>query len=311
MSYDRILVTGSEGFAGAAVCRRLGARAIPCDTKIGIPIAGIIRSPEFDTVEAVIHCAAVQLFSPGVDLYNYTTFYSGNVLVLRELLDACIRVGVRKFIHVSTDMVYGIPSRCPLPEDAELRPVGHYGRSKCHAEALVQAASDRIPTVTILRPRVIGGRGRLGLFDTLAKLASARIPIVLPGSGHNLYQMIHVEDFADLLVEALERDVPGTFNAGSLEVSTLREKVTLAGRCLGVPPTFLSIPERLAVSLCSLLHRLRIGPLHPEQYLTLGKDFVLSIERTLDHFAWRPRHTDNDIIMDSFSIAPETASETE
>lgn len=300
MTQEQVLVTGSEGFVGTAVRRRLGNRVIPCDTKIGLPIDRVIRSPEFARVHTVIHCAAVQLFTPGVNLYDYQTFHRGNVAVLADLLDACIRAGVRKFIHISTDMVYGIPDRCPLPESMDLRPVGHYGLSKREAEALVRSAADHIPIVTIFRPRVIGGPGRLGLFATLAKLARTRVPIVLFGSGHNLYQMIHVEDFAALIVEALERDVPGAFNAGSLEVSTLRDKIATATRCLGTSPVFLSVPEGLAVAACAVLHRLRIGPLHPEQYLTVGRDFVLSMERTLAHFAWRPRFSDNETIIESF-----------
>ncbi len=301
VSYSRVLVTGSAGFVGTAVSRRLGDRVIPCDSRIGIPIASLIRSSEFARVEAVIHCAAVQLFSPGLDLYDYATFHHGNVVALGELLDTCVRAGVRKFIHISTDMVYGIPTACPLAESAELRPVGHYGRSKREAEALVLAAAPSIATVTIFRPRVIGGPGRVGVFATLAKLARSHIPIALVGSGNNLYQMIHVEDFADLIVEALERDVPGTFNAGSLEVSTLREKVSLAARCLGTTPVFVPLPEGFAIAACTILHKLRVGVLHPEQYLTLGRDFVLSIERTFAHFAWRPKFSDNEIIIDSFS----------
>ena len=302
MADEHVLLTGSEGLVGTAIQRHLRGRVnvIPCDTKIGLPIERVIRSPEFACVQAVIHCAAVQLFTPGVNLYDYGTFHYGNVAVLSKLLEACIRIGVRKFIHISTDMVYGIPDRCPLPESAALRPVGHYGRSKREAEALVQAVTDRIPVVTIFRPRVIGGPGRLGLFATLARLARARVPIILFGSGANLYQMIHVEDFAALVVEALERDVPGTFNAGSVEVSTLRDKVIVAAKCLGITPTFLPVPERLGIAVCTALHRMRLGPLHPEQYLTLGRDFVLSLERTFAHFTWRPRFSDNEIILESF-----------
>jgi nucleoside-diphosphate-sugar epimerase len=303
----RVLVTGSAGFVGSAVVRRLGDRAMLCDTKIGRPISAVVRCPGFAHLDAIVHCAAVQLFTPGVDLYTYETFHRGNVVVLDELLDAAIAVGVRKFIHVSTDMVYGVPTVCPIPESAELRPVGHYGRSKREAEALVHAATARIPTVTILRPRVIGGPGRGGLFVTLARLARARVPIVLVGSGHNHYQMLHVEDFADLIVEALDRDVPGTFNAGAAEVTSLREKVALAARCLGVRAAFVPMPERVAVVACTVLHRLHLGPLHPEQYRTIGHDFVLSLERTLRHFFWRPRYTDSDIIKDSFRPLSATA----
>ncbi|MDR7549024.1 MAG: NAD(P)-dependent oxidoreductase [Armatimonadota bacterium] len=307
MDYGHVLLTGSEGFVGKAVARRLDG-IIRCDTKLGLPIDRVIRSPDFARVRTVIHCAAVQLFTPGRNLYDYETFHRGNVVVLQDLLRACVTVGVRKFIHISTDMVYGIPDRCPIPESADLRPVGHYGRSKRQAETLVRAAAERIPVVTILRPRVIGGPGRLGLFATLARLAHARVPIVLIGSGGNLYQMLHVEDFADLVVEALHRDVPGTFNAGSLQVSTLREKIVVAAQCLGTTPAFVPVPERLAVAACAALYRLHLGPLHPEQYLTLGRNFVLSLERTLDHFAWRPRFSDNQIIADSFRTLARSAA---
>lgn len=282
------------------MCRRLGALALPSDVKVGLPIATVIRSPEFSQVEAVVHCAAVQLFTPGLDLRAYETFEHGNVRVLDELLAASTRTGVRKFVHISTDMVYGVPAQCPIPESADLRPVGFYGRSKVRAEALVRAASKEIQTVTVFRPRVIGGPGRKGLFVTLARLAAARLPIPLIGSGLNRYQLIHVEDLAELIVEALERDVPGVFNAGALEVSTIREELQVAARCLGVRPMFVPVPEPLAVGGCALLHRLRLGPVHPEQYLTLGRDFVLSIERALAHFSWRPRFSDVETITDSF-----------
>jgi nucleoside-diphosphate-sugar epimerase len=273
---------------------------LPCDLKIGISISDLIKSSEFAEVEAVIHCAATQLFTPNCNLYSYDTFHQTNVVALEELLNACIEVGVKKFIHISTDMVYGIPKGSPFCESDELRPVGYYGISKCRAEDLVQAAAKKIPVVTILRPRIIGGFGRAGLFSLMAFLLKRRLPIPLFGSGRNLYQMIHVEDLAELIIEALNSDIPGIYNAGSLEVSSMVEKISIASECLKIKPIIISIPESLAVTASSFLYKLHLGPLHPEQYLTAGRDFVLSMERTLSHFKFRPQYSDNEIIRDSF-----------
>ena len=259
-------------------------------------------------VDTVLHLAATQYFTPGVRLYDYATFHEGNVVALQQLIDACIRHGVRKFVHLSTDMVYAPPETGEkVREDAPLEPVGHYGRSKVAAEEIVRSAAAKIPVITIIRPRVIGGPGRGGLFATLTQLVRRRLPVPMFGPGDNLFQMSHVEDIADLLKEAIDRDVPGTFNAGSTCVSTIREKVGVVGRCCGVKPIVVKIPESLAVAACSLLYRLRLGPLHPEQFRIAGRQFVLSLEQTLDHFAWRPRYSDDEIVEDAVKALLATA----
>lgn len=299
-AYDRVLVTGSSGFVGSAIARRLGSGFIPCDVKVGSSTAQVAGSSVLSGVDTVLHLAATQYFTPGVRAYDYAEFHQGNVVALQELMDACVRHRVRKFIHVSTDMVYGPPQDGhTIREDDLLRPVGHYGRSKVAAEEVVRLAEGKIPVITIIRPRVIGGPGRGGLFATLANLVRRRLPVPLFGRGGNRFQLTHVEDVADLLREAIDRDVPGTFNVGSTQISTMREKVEVVGRCCGVKPTVVSIPESAAVAACSLLYRLRLGPLHPEQFRMAGREFVLSLERTLDNFAWRPRYTDNEIVEDA------------
>lgn len=293
-----ILVTGSSGFVGRALLRRLGGRALPCDLRIGRPIESVVHSREFQSVETVVHCAAVQLFSRGYDLYDYESFRSVNVGALELLLRRSAEIGVRKFIHVSSDMVYGIPPPEPVPEESPLRPVGFYGCSKRLAEERVLRYAAAIPVVTILRPRVIGGAGRGGLFLVLAKACRRGLPVPVFGSGDNPFQLVHVEDFVDLILEAVERDVPGIFNAGSLEVSTMREKIETMARALGRRARIWRVPESRAIAVCELLYRLKFGPLHPEQYLTAGRPFVLSLRKTFAHFAWRPSRSDDEVIRE-------------
>jgi nucleoside-diphosphate-sugar epimerase len=294
-----ILVTGSSGFVGAALGERLGKRMLPCDLCIDRPIAAIVQSPEFQSVETVVHCAAVQLFTPGYDLYRYETFHRMNVESLEVLLQRCHEVGVRKFIHISTDMVYGVPTVHPIPEGYPLRPVGFYGYSKQIAEETVLQYASCIPVITILRPRIIGGPGRAGLFRTLARAIHMGLPIPLFGDGHNPFQMLHIDDFADLIMESIERDVPGIFNAGSEHVTSLRAKLLVIGALFGRRPHLVSLPEPLAISICHALYRLRIGLLHPEQFLTVGRPFVLCLKKTYAYFNWRPLHSDEDVVVET------------
>ncbi len=300
VSNDCVMVTGSAGFVGSALARCLRPDFIPCDVKIGVPMSAFSESTRLDGVETVVHLAATQYFTEGIPLHKYAPFHEGNVVEFKKLLEACVRHGVRKFVQVSTDMVYGPKtSGEAIREDDPLRPVGHYGRSKVEAEKLLATYSDKIPVITVIRPRVIGGPGRGGLFAVLTNLVRRRLPVPMFGRGDNRFQMTHVEDLADLLKEAVDRDVPGTFNAGSTEISTIREKVDVVGRCCGVKPFVVSVPNSLAVAGCSLLYRLRVGPLQPEQFRMAGLPFVLSVERTLQKFKWRPRHSDNEVVEDS------------
>ncbi len=296
----KILITGSEGFVGSALKKALGDRVVCCDTSIGLSILEFVNSQDMSNIDTVVNCAAVQLFTPGVDLYNYETFYHANVETLDILVKACIKNKVKKFIHLSTDMVYGIPGDRAIVENQELKPVGFYGKTKMLAEQLLLRAVGDIPIITIFRPRVIGGPGRAGLFLLLAKLAKYHLPIPLFGNGRNKYQMVHVDDFVGLITEAIEKDVQGTFNVGSLEVTSLREKIEVAAGNLGVKPLFLPLPEVLVIFASKLFYKLRLGPLHPEQYMTTGRNFVLSLDNTLKNFEWRPKYSDNQIISESF-----------
>lgn len=140
-----ILVTGSEGLVGRRVCSLLA------DGGIEARHFDLARSKDEDIrsrdalieatqgVEGVVHLAAVSRVmwaQRDPDLCQAT-----NVEGLRSLLSCCLDKPSRPWvIFVSSREVYGNPDQLPVDEDAPLRPLNVYARSKRSGELLAMEA---------------------------------------------------------------------------------------------------------------------------------------------------------------------------
>ncbi len=140
-----ILVTGSEGLVGSRVCSSLADSGIEArhfdlvrskDEDIRSPIA---LAEATRGVEGIVHLAAVSRVVWGErdpDLCRAT-----NVEGLRSLLSGCLGMPSRPWvIFVSSREVYGNADRLPVDEDATLRPLNVYARSKFDGERLSMEA---------------------------------------------------------------------------------------------------------------------------------------------------------------------------
>ena len=91
-----------------------------------------------------------------------------NVTALRGLLDIAIRAARRPWVvFVSSREVYGNAAGLPVEEEAPLRPMNVYARTKCDGELLARQARDAGPDhepVAIMRQRLLQARDELGAF---------------------------------------------------------------------------------------------------------------------------------------------------
>lgn len=140
-----ILVTGSEGLVGRRVCSLLA------ESGIDVRRFDIARSKHEDIrnkdalaeamegIEGIVHLAAVSRVAWGErdpDLCQAT-----NVAGLRSLLNCCFGQPSRPWVvFTSSREVYGNPDQLPVREDAPLRPLNVYARSKKAGELLVTEA---------------------------------------------------------------------------------------------------------------------------------------------------------------------------
>lgn len=225
-----VFVTGGRGFVGAAVVRHLLARGFAVhvfgpDSPVALPSGAsqTLGSIEDSTSllnclkeikpRAVVHCAAFSAGPVGLTRSGESDperMLAVNVLGFRNLLEACIRVGVSRVIWMSSTVVLGRATdlRCRLDESAPRHPLVQYGMSKVLAEDLAQFYRDRdgLEIVGLRIPLMLGpGLWYQGAASAILELATQAVgraaprEVVLPAVD---FDAMHVAD-AGALVEAL------------------------------------------------------------------------------------------------------------
>jgi dTDP-glucose 4,6-dehydratase len=100
-------------------------------------------------------------------------------------------------VHFTTDMIYGHTVTYPMTEEHPVAPLGEYGMSKWRDRGAGRHLAQRGMNISLFRPRLIIGPGRLGILEKLFKLIDMNLPVPMIGSGKNPYQFISVFDCAE------------------------------------------------------------------------------------------------------------------
>jgi dTDP-glucose 4,6-dehydratase len=154
-------------------------------------------------------------------LLDSAPFLRTNVEGTRVLLETASHVGIKRFLQVSTDEVYGSlePSDPPFTEEHPLQPNSPYAASKAAADLLVRAyhKSYGVPALITRCGNNYGPHQFpekfLPLFITNALEDQ---PLPLYGDGQQIRDWIHVEDHARALLEVLEEGRIGeTYNVSA------------------------------------------------------------------------------------------------
>ena len=194
--------------------------------------------------DAVIHLAAESHVDRSIQ--DTRPFVSTNVLGTQTLLDAAVdaaRAGTfRRFVHVSTDEVYGsLPLERPqdrFTEDSPLRPSSPYAASKA-ASDLLALASHHTFGLDVVVTRCSNNFGAYQYPEKVIPLFVTNLidgrKVPLYGDGLNVRDWIHVEDHAEAILAALERGRAGrVYNIGAdnehANIELTRRLIALCGR---------------------------------------------------------------------------------
>ena len=197
----------------------------------------------------VIHLAAVSRVAWGER--DAAGCWDTNVRGTRNVIEAAQLAGPRPWVVFSSSReVYGRPDQLPVTEDAPLRPINHYGRSKAAGERLVVAAGRRdLPTAVV---RLSNVYGRIEdhadrVVPAFARAAVEGSPMLICGRDHT-FDFTHVDDVVRglvRLVEALEDGlVPPPIHFVSGRPTTVGELAALASALGGDGSELIDGPER-------------------------------------------------------------------
>ncbi len=176
--------------------------------------------PLMQEVDAVVHFAAESHVDRSIQ--DSTPFIHSNVEGTQVLLDAARAAGVDRFVHVSTDEVYGsLPLENPelkFTEDTPLAPNSPYAASKASSDMLVRAAFHTFGLPTLIT-RCSNNFGPYQFPEKVIPLFVSNLiegePLPLYGDGKNVRDWLHVEDHCEAILAVLERGEPGeVYNIG-------------------------------------------------------------------------------------------------
>jgi nucleoside-diphosphate-sugar epimerase len=309
-----ILITGGAGFLGINLIRNLLGRnhlIISLDIadfdypdvkeRIKI-IKGDIRDPKavaeaMEGADIVIHtAAALPLYTPEE---IHSTDIEGSGLLLAE----AYKRKIKRFVHISSTAVYGIPDHHPLYETDKLDGVGPYGKAKIEAEELCVEYRQKGMCVPVIRPKSFVGPERLGVFALFYDWAKDGKNFPMIGKGNNRYQLLDVEDLCEAIVLAItlpEETVNDVFNIGAGEFTTMKEDYQAVLDYAGHGKRIIGLPEKPVIALLKLLEALKLSPLYKWVYETASKDSFVSIGKAQKILGFAPRYSNKDALVRNF-----------
>jgi dTDP-glucose 4,6-dehydratase len=320
----KILVTGGAGFIGSNFVRMALTDKFPDlkvdelvvldlltyagDEKNLAPIAtdkrykfvkGDIRDLELakklmSQSDYVVHFAAESHVDRSIE--GGSEFVSTNVMGTQVLLDAARNSNLKRFLHVSTDEVYGSISEGSWPEDHPLLPNSPYSASKAGSDLLVRAYNRTHKLDTVIT-RCSNNYGQYQFPEKVMPLFITNIiegkKVPLYGNGLNVRDWLHVDDHCRGIALALTKGKSGeVYNIGGGTELTNIELTHKILAAMGVGEEFIQpVEDRKGHDL---RYSVDITKINTELGYSPQVNFEEGLEKTINWYknneAWWKKH---------------------
>ncbi|MFH1796587.1 MAG: NAD(P)-dependent oxidoreductase [Pseudomonadota bacterium] len=273
------------------------ARFVRCDVTDPEQVNAVgIRSDD------MVYNLSAKMLSPiQVRAKRHDFFWPVNVHGTENIIHAMARADAPRLVHFTTDMIYGHTVFQPMTEDHPVAPLGEYGLSKLKTEELAADWRAQGMNISLFRPRLIIGPGRLGILEKLFKLIDMNLPVPMIGSGKNPYQFISVFDCAEAARLAWKAGVPNeAYNLGSLNPPSVRKLLGDLIKHAGSKSILIPTPGWAVKRTLDLLDWMNMPIMDPEQYLIADEDCLLDVSKGKRELGWVPQYRDEDMLIAAY-----------
>jgi dTDP-glucose 4,6-dehydratase len=315
----RHVIFGGDGFVGRHLAPKLlddGEEVIVADiARSDLPhykkarfVACDVTDPQSVTAVGIrsddmVYNLSAKMLSPiQVRAKRHEFFWPVNYNGTENIIHAMARADAPRLVHYTTDMIYGHTVFQPMTEDHPVAPLGEYGLSKLKTEELAADWRTRGMSITLFRPRLIIGPGRLGILEKLFRLIDMNLPVPMIGSGRNPYQFISVFDCAEAARLAWKAGVPNeAYNLGSLNPPPVRKLLGDLIRHAGSKSFLLPTPAWAVKRTLDLLDLMNMPIMDPEQYLIADEECILDVSKGRRDLGWVPQYRDEDMLIAAYT----------
>lgn len=312
------IIFGGDGFVGSHLVPKLledGQDVVVVDIKnsdhdhyddVEFINLDITQEDQFSKLhigadDVVYNLAATMLSPLQIRSKRYDFFWPVNFHGAGNILKAMDKADASKMVQFTTDMVYGHTVISPQTEDHPIAPLGEYGASKWATEQACADWRNRGMDISIFRPRLIIGPGRLGILEKLFKLIDMNLPVPMIGSGKAPYQFISVYDCAEAARLAWKADFPNdAFNLGSTNPPSVRQLLSGLVKHANSKSFLVPTPGFAVKKTLELLDLINKPIMDPEQYLIADEMCVRETGRAKKAIGFVPKYNDMDMLIAAY-----------
>jgi len=262
---ENILVTGASGFVGGFLCKRLLAAGffvrgtlLACENTSALSegVQPVVIEPlgvetSWDEalagIDTVIHLAARVHVMDDSAIDPLTEFRKVNTEGSLRLARESARLGVKRFVFISTIKVNGEETAVSYTWDSRPSPSDPYGVSKWEAEqGLRQIEMESKLEVVVVRPTLVYGPGVRANFLNMMKVISKGIPLPL-ASITNKRSLIYVGNLVDALAVCASHPLASgkTYLVSDGDDVSTPELIRRTAKALGVQSRLIPVPAAL------------------------------------------------------------------
>jgi nucleoside-diphosphate-sugar epimerase len=280
----RIALTGATGFAGGPILSALLAAGNDVTVLVRRPRDGQFPSSVKVVTGDLEDVAALNSFVSGADVVAHVAgaitalsesqYFKVNLTGTKNLFEASMTAGVSRFVYVSS-----LAARMPA--------ISPYAASKRAAEDYLQTVKTEMDVV-ILRPSAVYGPGDKATLPLLAALQK-RIAL-LPGKASARFSLVHVEDFAAVVAQAVASKAHGLFEIDDMSGGYgWAELAAINFRQSGMPQHVTYLPRGLVslvaigaeigtffTGLPGMVNRAKVRELYHEDWVVRGANWPRS-----------------------------------